>query len=245
MKRLSDLREAAVLGALLVGYSNGLATYATRRARYPEQLFLRLNPLVITLMLAYARLRPGGLRLAGLRRNGLGKSLAGGALLGATMSVPPLIFFYKPVLLDTPLEYGPISGLSGREMLTELFVRLPVGVAILEELGFRGILYGALRRKLPPAPSIALSAAAFAAWHFAVTATSAEQSNLNDVVRLPRFLRPYTQPLAVAGGMLVTGLAGIGFGLLREYTDNLAGPMLAHWFVDGVMVLALWVRRPT
>jgi membrane protease YdiL (CAAX protease family) len=244
MKRVPDLREALVIGSALVAYSNGLAVYATRRSAYPERFFLRLNPLVIALMLAYTKWRPGGLGAVGLHGKSLGKSMAGGVALGAALAVPPLVFFYKPILLDTPLEYGPIVSLSRRELLNELFVRLPVGVAVLEELGFRGLLYAALRRELPPAPSIALSAAAFAGWHFAVTATSAEQSNLNDVARLPSFLRPYVQPIAVLGGMLTTGVAGVGFALLRERTGNLAGPMVAHWLVDSVMVVALWRGRP-
>jgi membrane protease YdiL (CAAX protease family) len=240
-----DWREPLALGAVLLAYSNGLAAYAMRRGEYPERLFVRLNPLFVAAMLAYASRRQGGLHSVGLSRKGVGRSLVGGVALGAALTGPPLLFFYKPILLDTPLEYGPISGLSKRELLRELFLRLPIGVAVLEELGFRGLLYAALRKQLPTGPAIALDAAAFAGWHFAVTATSAAQTNLNDSARLPPLLRPYVQPLAVAGGMLTTGLAGVGFALLRERSGNLSGPMLAHWLVDGAMVVALWVRRPT
>jgi membrane protease YdiL (CAAX protease family) len=236
--------EALLVGGALVGYSNGLAMLAGRRGGYPEMLFRRLNPLVVVLMLIYAALRPGGWPAVGLRRGGLARSLLGGVWLGLGLSVPPLFFFYKPILLDTPLEYGPISGLSRRELLDELFIRLPVGVGILEELGFRGLLYAALRRHYSPAVAIGGSALGFAAWHYKVTASSAAQTNISTAARLPKLLRPYIQPIAVGGGMLTTGLAGVAFGILRERTGNLAGPMLAHWIVDGIMVVALWMRSP-
>ena len=91
-------------------------------------------------MLAYATLRRGGLRVAGFQREGLGKSLALGATLGAALSVPPLFFFYKPVVLDTPLEYGPISRLTRRELVEDLLVDVPISIALLEEVAFRGLL---------------------------------------------------------------------------------------------------------
>ena len=60
----------------------------------------------------------------------------------------------------------------------------------------------------------------------------------------PALLRPYVQPIAILGGLLTTGVAGLVFGTLRERSGNLAGPMLAHWIVDGLMIAALWRRRP-
>ena len=164
--------------------------------------------------------------------------------MGLGLSVPPLVFFYRPVLLDTPLEYGPVANLSRKQLFGELFVRLSVSVAAFEELAFRGLLYASLRRRLPALPSVALNAAAFAGWHYNVTATSAAETNLADAARLPRFLRPHLSALTILGGMLTTGVAGAAFGLLRERSDNLAGAIVAHWLVDAVMVAALWRNRP-
>jgi membrane protease YdiL (CAAX protease family) len=239
-----DLLEALIITIGLLAYSNGLAIYAQRHGQFPERLFRRLNPFLIILMCVYAASAPGGLPAMGLHRMGLGWTLVGGMGLGLALSVPPLFFFYRPILLDTPLEYGPISNLTRRELLLELFIRLPIGVAVLEELAFRGLLYAAVRRQLSPALAIGINAAAFAGWHFAVTATSAAQSNLAGAARLPGPLRPYIQPLAVLGGMLSTGIAGSLFALLRERTGNLTGPILAHWIVDALMVAALWRGRP-
>jgi len=240
----TDLREAVVLGLALVGYSNGVALLSKRGGQLPDGTFRVLNPFLVALMLAYAARRPGGLAGVGLRREGLVGSLVGGVGVGLWLAVPPLLFFHKPLLLDTPLEYGPVSGFTRRELLEDIFLRVPVGIAVLEELGFRGLLYAALRGGLRPGAAIAVSAATFACWHFVVTATSTAQTNLNASARLPRLLRPYVQPIAILGGLLSTGVAGLAFGALRERSGNLAGPVVAHWVVDSLIIAALWRRRP-
>lgn len=236
--------EALVLTLLALAYSNLLPWWATRRGLNPESMFRRVNAWLVVLMLAYAARRSGGLGRVGLGRRGLVKSVAGGTLTGLGLSVPPLIFFYRPILLDTPLEYGPITGMSRREVVEDLFVGVPVKIALLEELLFRGLIFSALRRNHSLPLSLAGASAAFAGWHFSVTYTTAAQTNLSTAARLPGFLKPFVQPLAVAGGMLTTGLAGVAFGLVRERTGNLAGPIVAHWLVDGIMIYSLWRGRP-
>lgn len=236
------LVEAASLAGLLLLYSNGAAVWSLRRGGEVEGVFRNVNPALLGLLFLYARTRPGLWPQVGLRREGLGKSVGWGILAGLCLSGPPLLFFARPILLDTPLEYGPVAKMTRRELLVDVFVRMPTGIAILEELAFRGLLYGLLKRALPLPAAIGGSAAAFAGWHVAVTAASAAQTNLGSA-RLPRLLRPYVQPLAVLGGMISTGFAGVVFALVRERTGNLAGAVIAHWLVDGIMVAALWLRR--
>jgi membrane protease YdiL (CAAX protease family) len=259
MKRkqpLVDWNEAAeplALAALLVTYSNALAIWAETRGRFPEALFRRLNPLLIGAMLLYSSKRPGGIRATGLRVHGLAQTIGEGITSGIGLSILPLLFFRRPVLLDTPLEYGPVAKMTRRELLEEVLIRVPVSIALFEELAFRGLLYSSLRRSYSVKTSVLWSAAAFAAWHLAVTYTSAMQTNIADTLRVPErarlVVRPLVVPAAVAGGMVTTGFAGIIFALLRERRRNLLGPILAHWIVDALMIAALWERsnavRPT
>jgi membrane protease YdiL (CAAX protease family) len=241
-----DAAEPLALGVLFVAYSNGLAVWAQSRGRFPEALFRRLNPLVVLGMLLYASRRPGGIPATGLRGRGLARSVGEGITTGIGLSIMPLLFFRRPVLLDTPLEYGPVARMARREMLEDVLLRVPVGIALLEELAFRGLLYAALRRGYSVKTSVLWSAAAFAAWHLAVTYTSAVQTNIADSLRVPERARPVVRPLvlpaAVVGGMITTGFAGVVFALLRERTGNLVGPIVAHWIVDGLMIAALWAR---
>ena len=242
----SEAREPLVLSALFVAYSNGLAIWAESHKRFPEALFRRLNPFVIVALLLYASRRPGGIPATGLRVRGLMRSIGEGITSGIGLSIVPLLFFRRPVLLDTPLEYGPVAKMTRREMLEDVLLRVPVGIALFEELAFRGLLYSALRRSYSVRTSMLWSAAAFAAWHLVVTYTSAKQTNIADTLRVPERARPVVTPMVVpvtvAGGMVTTGFAGIIFALLRERTHSLVGPILAHWIVDALMIAALWVR---
>ena len=43
----------------------------------------------------------------------------------------------------------------------------------------------------------------------------------------------------MAGTVLVTGVAGIGFCWLRIRSDSLLAPALLHWAVNGLGVLAV------
>lgn len=73
-----------------------------------------------------------------------------------------------------------------------------------------------------------------------VTAISAMQTSLASANKLPEFLQDYVVPLGAVGGAIVTGLAGVAFGVLRERTGNLAGSIMAHWIADALMIAALW-----
>jgi membrane protease YdiL (CAAX protease family) len=236
------LLEPLALASVLVVYSNGLAAWAESRGEFPEAVFRRVNPMLIGVMLAYAAHMYGSVRAVGLTRRGLLKSALAGVGAGLALSVPPLVFFHKPIVLDTPLEFGPVARMSRREMLEDVLLRVPISIAVLEELAFRGVLYTSMRRRYSVAASTAVSAGAFAAWHLVVTYTSAAQTNMAETARLPAFVRPYTLPLAVLGGMATTGAAGVVFSQIRERTGNLLGPVLAHWIVDGVMISSLWLR---
>lgn len=249
----SEAAEPLALTALFVAYSNGLAIWAESQKRFPEALFRRVNPIVTAGLLLYASRRPGGILATGLQVHGFARSIGEGIASGIGLSIPPLLFFRRPVLLDTPLEYGPVARMTRREMLEDVLLRVPVGIALFEELSFRGLLYSALRRSYSVKTSVLWSSAAFAAWHLAVTYTSAVQTNIAETLRVPERARPVVTPLVlpvtVMGGMLSTGVAGVVFALLRERTRNLAGPILAHWIVDALMIATLWVRsnavRPT
>src|SRR5437899_1771687 len=110
-------REAILLTLAAVGYSNGLAWIAMRRGRVADAAYRWTNPLFLPLLLwAAARARRRGLGATlhglGLQRAGWPVALGGGAALGLGLAAPALGFFARPVLLDAPLEYGPIGDLA-------------------------------------------------------------------------------------------------------------------------------------
>jgi membrane protease YdiL (CAAX protease family) len=244
MIRKANPHEPLLLAVLLLAYSNGTTVLAYKRGRDPERAYLFANPLMLLAMLLYALKRSGGLRAVGLRREGLAGSVMKGLGLGGLLSLVPLLFFRKPVLLDTPLEFGPVASMSKRGLLLDVGMRVPVNIALMEEVAFRGLLYDALRMRYSERMAVVGSALAFAGWHFAVTYAAVRQTNLAMSARLPAPLQSLVQPIAVSGGMLSTGLAGAAFALLRRHTDNLAGPVAAHWLLDSLLIASLWYTSP-
>ncbi|MEU4697033.1 CPBP family intramembrane glutamic endopeptidase [Nonomuraea dietziae] len=112
--------------------------------------------------------------------------------------------------------------LSRAELLEAALLQVPVGTVLLEEVGFRGALYGMLRREHGTAAATALSSALFGLWHIlpamelarANPALGELASGSTDVTKV------------VVGGVLSTTAAGVLFCELRRRGGLLAPSML-------------------
>jgi membrane protease YdiL (CAAX protease family) len=239
-QQLDDAHKSARVAAVLITYSNLLAGLAYWLGQSAELAFRYVNPIFLFVLVPYTARQPGGLAGAGLHRKGWLGSAAWGVPVGVGLAATSIFFFANPLVADAPLSYGPISRMSEAELWLDLLVRVPVSIAFFEELAFRGLLYGLLRRRLPAWKAIVLSSAAFGLWHIGVTAISVIQTNVAEANNLPGFLQGMLVPIGALGGALVTGLAGVAFALLRERTGNLAGSITAHWLADALMIWALW-----
>jgi membrane protease YdiL (CAAX protease family) len=239
-------REAVILTLAALGYSNGLAVLAMRRGRVADQAYRWTNPVfLLALLVTLARVRHTSvrrlLREAGVQRAGWPVAVGGGIVLGGVLAAPALVFFARPLVLDSPLEYGPIGGLSRRAFWVRVLVELPVGVALFEELLFRGLLWETWAHAASEPMAWGASSAVFAGWHCAVGVDTMRRTNIGAAATpLPRPLRRHAHTLGVLGGMLSTGVAGILLGWLRTRArGNLLGPALAHWIADALIVAAL------
>jgi membrane protease YdiL (CAAX protease family) len=117
--------------------------------------------------------------------------------------------------------------LSRARVLEEALVQVPLGTVLLEEVGFRGVLYGSLRRTHGTVVATALSSALFGLWHILPAVdmaganpalgalTSAETPGHLDTARV------------VAGSVVSTGAAGVLFCELRR-RGGLTAPSMLH-----------------
>ena len=117
--RLAARREAVILTLAALGYSNGLAILVMRRGRVADQAYRWTNPVfLLAILVTLARVRRTTLRRllreSGVQCAGWPVALGGGLVLGGVLAAPALVFFARPLVLDAPLEYGPIGGLSRR-----------------------------------------------------------------------------------------------------------------------------------
>jgi membrane protease YdiL (CAAX protease family) len=119
--------------------------------------------------------------------------------------------------------------------LLDAFVLIPVGTVLLEEVAFRGVLWGLLRRARGTATATVVSSLLFGLWH-ALPSLGLASSNqaISGTVGSGRS----AQVITVLGTMGFTALAGVVFCELRRRSGSLLAPAGLHWAVNGLAVLA-------
>ncbi len=162
--------------------------------------------------------RPG-LRWAGAEIGLVAVVIAAGAALPLT----------RNAFRDTRYQLG-----LGAALLDAL-VLIPVGTVLLEEVAFRGVLWGLLRRARGTVTATAVTSLLFGLWHVlpSLGLASANQA-ISGTVGSGRSAELVT----VLATMGFTALAGVVFCELRRRSGSLLAPAGLHWAVNGLAVLA-------
>jgi membrane protease YdiL (CAAX protease family) len=122
----------------------------------------------------------------------------------------------------------------GSALLTS-FVLIPVGTVLLEEVAFRGVLWGLLRRLGGTFLATAVSSALFGLWHILPSlGLATDNEAIGNAVGQGRS----AQVITVAGTVLFTAASGVVFCELRRRSGSLLAPAALHWAVNGLAVLA-------
>lgn len=176
---------------------------------------------------------------AGFDRGQLGLAsvrLRAGAIHGLVAAIVVVVVVLLAVLLQDRLPgvatllADERARLSGAALWSAVFVRIPVGTALFEELAFRGVLLAVWWRAVGPGWATVASSVTFGLWHVAPTIVALQ---LNDVVAWsPAGL------LAIGGSVVVTTVAGVVFAWLRIRSGSLLAPVLAHWATNASGLLA-------
>jgi membrane protease YdiL (CAAX protease family) len=122
----------------------------------------------------------------------------------------------------------------GSALLTS-FVLIPVGTVLLEEVAFRGVLWGLLRRARGTAAATVISSLLFGLWH---ALPSLRLASDNDAISGTIGTGRSAQVVTVLGTMAFTAGAGVVFCELRRRSGSLLAPAGLHWAVNGLSVLA-------
>jgi membrane protease YdiL (CAAX protease family) len=116
-------------------------------------------------------------------------------------------------------------------------VRIPLGTALLEEVAFRGVLYGAWLRIASPVVAAVGASAVFGLWHIVPT-LELMRTNVfggNTVMR----------SAAVGAGIAATAIGGLLFVALREWTGGIAGPIVVHTAANSFATVAAYIWQRT
>jgi uncharacterized protein len=159
-------------------------------------------------------------RASGMNRSELGldpSRIPAGLRWGGAVAAVTLTGY--AVALAVPGAHQRFAG-AGRERRDDfhawVWVHIPVGTVLAEELLFRGVL--------TPLVSPPVHAAAFGLWHVRPALATGE---------------------SVPGTVAVTALSAIGFDQLRRRSGSVVAPMLAHLAINvgGAVAVRIATRR--
>ncbi|GAA3345027.1 hypothetical protein GCM10020358_50560 [Amorphoplanes nipponensis] len=198
----------------------------------PPGTMLVAGPLGALVVLLVARGSGLGADDVGLGRGSLRRGAAYGLGCVAAVAVVYLVAARLPVTRSAFLDerYRLDPGAAVRTA----FLVIPLGTVLFEEVSFRGVLWGLVRRERGAAPATLVSSALFGLWH---VLPSLRLHRVNPAVAGLVGPGPAGPFLAVGGAVLVTAVAGVLFGELRRRSGSLLAPLGLHWAVNGLGVL--------
>lgn len=196
----------------------------------PVEAGLVVGPLVAVVLVILAR-RAGlswddlGLARQRLRRGAGWAALAvGGVALIylAALAVPEL----RSAFMDVRYR------LDAEAALIKALIMIPLSTIVLEEIAFRGVLFGMLHQRRRAAWAFGFSSALFGLWHVFPSLPSGGFPYL-----------PAGQLAAAASVAGITALLGLLLCELRRRSGSLLAAAAGHWAANGLGVLVaalLW-----
>ncbi|MCX5071771.1 CPBP family intramembrane glutamic endopeptidase [Streptomyces sp. NPDC054949] len=122
------------------------------------------------------------------------------------------------------------GGLGAREVLWRVCVAVPVGTVLLEEVAFRGVLYGLVDRDFGTRAAIGFSSLLFGLWHIL---PSLHLNDAKPVLGSVFGHSPWGAVLVNAAAVLFTAAAGVVLCVLRRLSGGLLAPMALHWATNA------------
>ena len=125
--------------------------------------------------------------------------------------------------------------LDAQHALLTAFVLIPLGTVLFEEVAFRGVLWGLLRRGHGTLTATIVSSALYGVWH---VLPSLGLATNNQAIGNTVGKGTSGEAIAVLSTVLFTGLAGVVFCELRRRSGSLLASIGLHWATNGLGVLA-------
>lgn len=172
----------------------------------------------------------------GLDRASLSRGARWALVLAAAVAVVYAAAAAHPAT-DTFFHDRRVAGLGGGELAYAALIRVPLGTVLLEEVAFRGVIWGLGRRMWGTWPATAVSAVLFGLWHI-LPARHIQSWNpaVNEMVASPL--------LATIAALGLVTLAGVALCEVRRRTGSLLPAAGLHWATNGLgFVVAYLLTR--
>jgi CAAX protease family protein len=122
----------------------------------------------------------------------------------------------------------------GSALLTAL-VLIPIGTVLVEEVAFRGVLWGLLREVKGTKTATVVSSALFGVWH---VLPSLGLATNNEAITGTVGRGRSAQTATVLVTVLFTALSGVVFCEVRRRSGSILASAGLHWATNGLSVLA-------
>lgn len=193
--------------------------------------WILLTAVVVSALLIRIMFRAGGdWADIGLAPGTLGSGLRWAAALVGIVAAGYLCAAVLPFTRGL-FEDQRTSTLSGAEVALRVLVTVPVGTVLLEEIAFRGVLYGLVLRIRPVLTATLLSSLLFGLWHILPSLHLTD-----DKPALGSLFGHSVLGAVVAniGSVLFTAASGCLFCYLRHRSRSLLAPMALHWATNAL-----------
>lgn len=160
----------------------------------------------------------------------------------ALVGLVGLVYAVGALLPDTRslFEDRRYEGMTGSELAARVLVVVPVGTVLVEEIAFRGVLYGLVCRARGTVWATTVSSLLFGLWHILPSlGLATAKPALTTVVGDSAF----GSVLAITGAVLFTAAAGVLLCELRRRSGSVLAPMGLHWAVNALGYVAGFLLR--
>jgi membrane protease YdiL (CAAX protease family) len=198
----------------------------------PQRLRTRVAPLVTGVVgaaLSLAAATIFGFERVGLSGGNFATTLAWGGVTVVALAILGFAMLQRPDM-RVQLADPRLAGLSRSNAFVQIFVRIPVFTALIEEAFFRGVLHAALMALYPLEVAIWLGAGLFGFWHIG---PGVDQARAGE--KSVRASAAHTALTVVA-----TTVAGAFLVWLRIETGSIWAGVAVHAAMN--MTLALFAR---
>lgn len=151
------------------------------------------------------------------------------ALVGLVLAAAAALPLTRDAFRDTRYR------LDWQHALLTAFVLIPIGTVLVEELAFRGVLWGLLREVKGTKTATLVSSALFGLWH---VLPSLGLTTSNQAISGTVGGGKSAQTATVLASVLFTALSGVVFCELRRRSGSILASAGLHWATNGLSVLA-------
>ncbi len=169
-------------------------------------------------VIAVGRWRDLTWRQMGLGADTWRSGLRWGAAAAAAVAIAYAVILLLPFGRETSND---LAAPAGDSLWLTALLLIPLRTVILEELTFRGVLWGLIERSSGTRWALLGTSVAFGCWHVAPALSLADRTG-------------GATGLSVLGVITFTGLAGMLLGELRRRSGSVIAPAALHWAANGL-----------